>query len=256
MELTRTQADREIIPVLSYVLKHMVTQNDKVPPQHCAVTIFHAGNLPAISIQDYLERMMKYAPCSTECFIMGLVYIDRIIHNNKHFLLTSFNVHRLLITGVMLAAKFFDDCYYNNAYYAKVGGVPCTEMNILELEFLFLIKFSLNVSSDIFQSYKQELMKHSLRLNGAPLLRSPTSPTASSSPSNFPVSPRSSNYQIQQITPYPHQYSAQHPPQHAAYDDTIPGQYQHPPQVAPYVTEDVRGPFYRQQRPIAVRNKN
>jgi Cyclin len=31
------------------------------------------------------------------------------------------NVHRLLLTGVLLAAKLMDDHYYNNAYYAKVG---------------------------------------------------------------------------------------------------------------------------------------
>lgn len=30
------------------------------------------------------------------------------------------NIHRLLLTGAMLAAKLMDDHYYNNAYYAKV----------------------------------------------------------------------------------------------------------------------------------------
>ena len=45
----------------------------------------------------------------------------------------------------MLAAKFYDDIYYNNAYYAKIGGVPCHEINNLELEFLFMINFTLNV---------------------------------------------------------------------------------------------------------------
>ena len=37
--------------------------------------------------------------------------------------MTSLTVHRLLITAVMLAAKLMDDKYYNNAYYAKIGGV-------------------------------------------------------------------------------------------------------------------------------------
>jgi hypothetical protein len=32
---------------------------------------------------------------------------------------TPLNVHRLLITGVLLAAKLMDDNYFNNAYYAK-----------------------------------------------------------------------------------------------------------------------------------------
>ena len=64
----------------------------------------------------------------------------------------------------MLATKYFDDCYYNNAYYAKVGGVSSLEMNALELDFLFLINFSLSVSSDLFERYQAELNKHSSRL--------------------------------------------------------------------------------------------
>jgi hypothetical protein len=31
----------------------------------------------------------------------------------------------------MLAAKFFDDFYYKNEYYGKVGGITTVEMNTL-----------------------------------------------------------------------------------------------------------------------------
>ena len=57
----------------------------------------------------------------------------------------------------MLAAKFFDDHYYNNTYYAKIGGVPRNEMNILELEFLFLVNFSLYLDPNEYQKYHTEL---------------------------------------------------------------------------------------------------
>ena len=40
---------------------------------------------------------------------------------------SSPQVHRLLITSIMLASKFFDDVYYNNAYYARVGGISNIE---------------------------------------------------------------------------------------------------------------------------------
>lgn len=35
--------------------------------------------------------------------------------------LCSRSVHRLLIVCVLVAAKFLDDHFYNNAYYAKVS---------------------------------------------------------------------------------------------------------------------------------------
>ena len=60
-----------------------------------------------------------------------------------------------------MAAKFFDDAYYNNAYYAKVGGVLVSEMNGLEVDFLFRINFSLHVTPDIFGKYRAELLSHS-----------------------------------------------------------------------------------------------
>jgi hypothetical protein len=107
-----------------------------------------------------LHRVLKYASCSNECFILALIYIDRLIQRNN-FLLTELNVHRVVITSILLAAKFFDDAYYNNAYYAKVGGVLVSEMNGLEVDFLFRINFSLHVTPDVFEKYRAELLSHS-----------------------------------------------------------------------------------------------
>jgi hypothetical protein len=112
-----------------------------------------------------LFSVAKYAACSGECFVLALVYIDRIIQSNPTFVVNSLNIHRLLITSIMLAAKFFDDQYYNNAYYAKVGGVPCNEVNQLEVEFLFMCNFTLCVTTDTYTQYYSELCNHSINLN-------------------------------------------------------------------------------------------
>ncbi|CAN0001363.1 unnamed protein product, partial [Ectocarpus sp. 4 AP-2014] len=108
----------------------------------------------------YLDRILKYSSCSNECFVLGLIYMDRFIQRND-FALTALNVHRVAITSVMVAAKFFDDQYYNNAYYAKVGGVPCVEMNSLEIEFLFGLDFNLAVTSEEYRNYRERLGEHS-----------------------------------------------------------------------------------------------
>ncbi|KAF1318468.1 hypothetical protein FI667_g8291, partial [Globisporangium splendens] len=120
---------------------------------------FEAFRAPGISIRDYLMRIHKYASCSPECFVLALVYIDRL-QRMQGFVLTHLNVHRVVITSVVLAAKFFDDHYFNNAYYAKVGGVLCKEMNELEIEYLLLINFSLHVSTDTYARFYNELVGH------------------------------------------------------------------------------------------------
>ena len=48
-----------------------------------------------------------------------------------------------LSSTTQLASKFFDDVYYNNAYYARVGGISNSEVNSLEMEMLRMISFSL-----------------------------------------------------------------------------------------------------------------
>lgn len=86
----------------------------QLPMSQKGLSKFHALRPPAISIKDYLQRVAKYAACSGECFVLALVYIDRIIQSNPTFVVNSLNIHRLLITSIMLAAKFFDDQYFNN----------------------------------------------------------------------------------------------------------------------------------------------
>jgi hypothetical protein len=129
----------------------------------------------------------------------------------NNFLLTELNVHRVVITAVLLAAKFFDDAYYNNAYYSKVGGVLISEMNGLEVDFLFRINFSLHVTPEVFEKYKAELIAHS----GGSGLAMPQAPTPSSSaevPAEHVVPlpqtqsiPIQQQQQLQQTVPTHHQ---------------------------------------------------
>jgi hypothetical protein len=164
-EMKPDDTGRAVVPVLACVLNQLCHRNDKIPLDPKAVSKFHALRPPAISILDYLERISKYAACSGECFVLALIYIDRIIQSNPQFVVNSLNIHRLLITSVMLGAKFFDDQYYNNAYYAKVGGVPCTEVNSLEVEFLFMCNFTLFVTTDTYRQYYTELCNHANNSN-------------------------------------------------------------------------------------------
>lgn len=62
----------------------------------------------------------------------------------------------------MVGIKFICDQYFNNAYYAKVGGVLTAEINLLEVEFLFLLNFTLFVPTDIYVQYHSEMRKHCL----------------------------------------------------------------------------------------------
>jgi len=122
------------------------------------VSKFNGLHPPSISILYYLQRIAKFSGCSNECFVLMLIYIDRLVTKNS-ITLDVFNVHRLIISAILLSAKFFDDHFYFNPHFAVVGGLQSHEMNSLELEFLFLIEFNLYVSGEEYHKYFNTLAK-------------------------------------------------------------------------------------------------
>jgi len=143
------------VPSVALVYQHLVNIKPATKGQ---ITRFHAVKPPDISISHYLERIRRYFGCSNECFVLSLVYIDRIVKLHEDFSISILNIHRLLVTSVMLAAKFFDDVYYSNAFYARVGGVRTREINILEAHFLSLLDFHLFVTPQEYDQYRNNVL--------------------------------------------------------------------------------------------------
>lgn len=85
-----------------------------------------------------------------------LIYIDRLVCSGN-INLTRLNVHRLIITTIMVAAKFFDDFFYVNQFFGTVGGLKPSEINSLEVELLFLLEFNLYVSKEEYERYYNTL---------------------------------------------------------------------------------------------------
>lgn len=159
----KLDADRQqcLVPIVARLLMQLVDANDKAPADTDYITVFHAQRAPAVSVIDYSERIAKYSSCSYCCFVVGVIYMDRFIQQQRamqrDFHIHSLNVHRILLASVMVAAKFLDDFYYSNEFWAKIGGVPNAELNTLELEFLFMTNFDLHVSRAVYDSYREEL---------------------------------------------------------------------------------------------------
>ncbi|KAJ9686737.1 hypothetical protein PVL29_015538 [Vitis rotundifolia] len=147
-----------VLAVLAFAMERLVARNEGLVGESIglmgkSLNVFHGVRAPSISIPKYLERIYKYTNCSPSCFVVGYVYIDRLVHKHPDSLVISLNVHRLLVTSVMVASKILDDVHYNNAFYARVGGVSNAELNRLELELLFMLDFGVVVSSRVFESY-------------------------------------------------------------------------------------------------------
>mmetsp|Transcript_55346 Transcript_55346/g.177491 ORF Transcript_55346/g.177491 Transcript_55346/m.177491 type:complete len:355 (-) Transcript_55346:131-1195(-) len=152
LELIRREgspAGPNIVTPLAKIFARLASLGNR--PQRS--TCFHAVCAPQISIDDYLARIARYFHCSDECFVVALMYIDRLVKLHPDFVVSSLNVHRLLVTAITLAAKFHDDVFYSNKYYAQVGGVRLKEFNVLESTFLKMIGWSLHVLPEEYDQY-------------------------------------------------------------------------------------------------------
>ncbi|GMI88787.1 hypothetical protein like AT3G05327 [Hibiscus trionum] len=144
-----------VLSLLSSVLERSIRGNEKLLAGlriKDGITPFHGTKQPSLDVRQYVERIFRYCKCSNSCFVVAIIYIDRFLQRIDAYL-TSLNVHRLLITTVLVAAKFMDDQCYNNAYYAKVGGVSTEELNRLEMKLLFDLDFQLHVTTEVFNKY-------------------------------------------------------------------------------------------------------
>lgn len=120
---------------------------------------FHSKVEPQISIAAYIERIAKYFLCSVECYVVGFIYIDRLIKFNPEIAVSKLSVHRIVLVAMTLAAKFHDDNFYTNTYYGKIGGVNLRELNSLEAHFIKKLSWKLNVQPDEYNMYQNMLEK-------------------------------------------------------------------------------------------------
>lgn len=103
-----------VLAVLAFAMERLVARNEGLVGESIglmgkSLNVFHGVRAPSISIPKYLERIYKYTNCSPSCFVVGYVYIDRLVHKHPDSLVISLNVHRLLVTSVMVASKMLDD---------------------------------------------------------------------------------------------------------------------------------------------------
>ena len=144
----------QVAPMLGCVL----FQLSKFDPLLCIPkTIFDGYAPPTIPISSYFLRVVDQCDCSIESAILSIIYLISVTKKCKNFQLNRCNVHRLILTCLLCAAKFNDDVHCNNMSFSRVGGVASREMNQLEVELLAALNFDVSVDYENFALYYTQL---------------------------------------------------------------------------------------------------
>jgi hypothetical protein len=116
---------------------------------------------PGISVLDYLQRLAKHATLTPPLLLSMVYYIDRLCSLYPAFTVTTLTIHRFLITAATVAAKGLSDSFWNNATYARVGGIKLAELGLLELDFLYRVDWKIVPNPEVLVDYYRGLVERS-----------------------------------------------------------------------------------------------
>mmetsp|Transcript_17158 Transcript_17158/g.19133 ORF Transcript_17158/g.19133 Transcript_17158/m.19133 type:complete len:234 (+) Transcript_17158:56-757(+) len=119
-------------------------------------SVFHQSQKPQIELVAYMQRFVRYTTVNDEVFLVSLIYLKRFLTKNSRFVLNEHSVHRLFLTCVLAALKFWvdGDCRYGFNYFSRVAGVDPPVLLALETKFLNKMSFDLHIAPDEYSACK------------------------------------------------------------------------------------------------------
>jgi len=124
-------------------------------PSRCdnEVSLFDSMWIPKSTPREHLLRLSEWLQCNSSCFVVALIYIDRLRFKMPHLAVDQQSIHRLLIACSMMAARFCEELFWQNSYYANVGGISKAEVSKLEVALLKALDFRVSVTPSEFWKY-------------------------------------------------------------------------------------------------------
>eukprot|EP01062_Namystynia_karyoxenos_P075908 TRINITY_DN73741_c0_g1_i1.p1 TRINITY_DN73741_c0_g1~~TRINITY_DN73741_c0_g1_i1.p1 ORF type:complete len:167 (+),score=39.86 TRINITY_DN73741_c0_g1_i1:61-561(+) len=123
------------------------------------VTLFHTTVVPAVSIERYIVRLIKYSHCSPSVLIAMFILLDRFARSTQ---LTSRTVHRAMAAAFIVAVYAHDDQMFKYSFYATVCGLrDSAEVHELVLAFLCKVGLGVGISSEEYSQVEAALLRES-----------------------------------------------------------------------------------------------
>ncbi|KAD4982547.1 hypothetical protein E3N88_19218 [Mikania micrantha] len=121
-----------VIQVLASLIERTLARNERIRRKcglsvnhdrsKSSVRVFDCNETPDMTIQSYLERIFRYTRAGPSVYVVAYVYIDRFCQLLPEFRMTGRNVHRLLITTIMVASKYVEDILIDYDIVEKLGN--------------------------------------------------------------------------------------------------------------------------------------
>ncbi|KAI4599212.1 hypothetical protein KJ359_002171 [Pestalotiopsis sp. 9143b] len=135
----------DMVVLIANMLSELIETNDSLAMKSGHLTRFHS-------------RLAKHATLTPPLLLSMVYYIDRLCALYPDFTINTLTVHRFLITAATVAGKGLSDSFWNNSFYARVGGVKIAELKLLELEFLYRVDWKIIPNPEVLVAYYKGLV--------------------------------------------------------------------------------------------------
>ncbi|KAK2941608.1 hypothetical protein BLNAU_23485 [Blattamonas nauphoetae] len=143
-----------VLAIVKLYALDQVSRRDSLPnTNHDSDKTWHFENSPHFpSLAIYLDLLMLRMNCSPFCFVIALLYIDRL-RTDCGVRFTSQNAHTLFLTAAVISTKYLDDQFFLNKHYAHLGGLSSSVFNEMERSMLSLLNYSLTFDIDRLEQF-------------------------------------------------------------------------------------------------------
>lgn len=115
-----------------------------------------AASIPTlVEIAAFIKHVFSRAQMESECIIMSLIYVERLLKSTSGSLqLQGKNWRRILFCSMVMASKVWDDLSMCNADFSKIWPeLSLKQINELELVYLSAVEYKVRVSAVSYAKY-------------------------------------------------------------------------------------------------------
>ena len=107
------------------------------------------------TLTDYFYFWIEKFDFNENLLLLTMMNIDKLLANQ--FIISSDNIKNILFTCMVITQKYYEDEIFYDKDYAKIGGYDPQDLVSLEIEFLSLIDFSLEIKEEEFNKYQDRM---------------------------------------------------------------------------------------------------
>lgn len=113
---------------------------------------------------DIFKNEIKELICSIfyelhlalECILISFIYLEKLINKSKIELRAN-NWRPLILTSIILASKYWEDCGFWNYDFLDFVNYPIRSVNVMESKFINLLEYDVYVNPHTYVEYYKKV---------------------------------------------------------------------------------------------------